>query len=232
MISGDLVPGSGVTPVTGFRMSYSPDTGERAQFQIPIGRFGRENAVSFSAGFLPYELPAMTPGVPQAADGPESTFQRNITHVTAEFARREPFRLDTGSMAAPFAAMRQCVDDLVASWGIDPVAYRGHSQQAQLGGQSNALLAPADGKDAADWNERHMKRILASTPAGRGAIPVRVMLDAAGRPTACALQVAYASESYRQAVCEMLSEVAYRPALDAEGRPVPSFIQIDMRSLK
>jgi hypothetical protein len=30
---------------------------------------------------------------------------------------------------------------------------------------------------------------------------------------------------YRQAVCEMLSEVAYQPALDAEGRPVPSFIQ-------
>lgn len=232
MISGDLVPGSGVNPVIGFRLSYSPDTAERALFQVPIGKFDRDNAVSFKPGFLPYELPAMSPDSLQAADGPESTFQRSITHVTVEFARRAPFRLDTGSMVAPFAAMDRCVDDLVASWGIDPAEYRAHSQQARLGGSSPGLMEPADPSNAAAWNERHKNKILASTPAGRGAIPVRVMLDAAGRPTACALQVSYASEAYEQAVCEMLREVAYRPALDARGHPVASFVQIDMRALK
>jgi hypothetical protein len=226
MISGDLVAGSDAAPLTEFRVGYSPDAAERETMGMIVGKFGDENAVSFGPGFLPDG---------SRAEAARLEFERNTTHMTVAFRGRKPFRLDTGSMAAPLAGMRQCVDDLVASWGIDPAVQRGMTRPPQLvelpEGYTRVKVDLED--DRPGYTERRYQAIATAQARQRtGAVPqagyvmpVRVMIDAAGQPTACVAQVATASERYRQSVCETFAG-PYQPALDAEGRPVASFVQV------
>jgi hypothetical protein len=222
MISGDLVAGGE------FRVSYSPDTGEREPLRMIPGKFQNEDAVSFGPAFLP--------AVPLKSDGPGGEFERSVTHLTVTFRLRKPFRLDTGSMAAPFAAMRQCVDDLMTSWGIDPELLRTQSRPPVLVldklPEGYRLVSVDMQDDRPGYTEREhqaiaraqaRERVWPVTRAGYVA-PVRVMVDATGQPTACVVQVESASEEYRRSVCAGLAG-PYRPALDAEGRPIASLFQ-------
>jgi hypothetical protein len=224
-ISGDLVPGSPSAPIDEFRVAYSPDTRERERMSMPAGKVGDENAVSFGPAFLP--------DAPWAAAKPRE-FERGVTQMTVEFRLHPPFRLDTGNMAEPFAAMHKCIDDLVASWGIDPVQY---STQAR----PPVLLKLPDGYREAkvDLRERHpgptarrfraiaeadAKERMEPVPQAGYVAPVRIMVDASGKPGACVAQVASLDEAQRQAICAQYAG-PYQPALDAAGRPMASFVQ-------
>jgi hypothetical protein len=241
MISGDLVAG------TEFRVAYSPDTRERDPLQMILGKFDGENAVSFGPAFLPVLPPAdpkplaaeQTPGSPREAVLPGTEFERSVTHMTVSFRLRKPFRLDTGSMAAPFAAMHRCVDDLIASWGIDPAQHRARTRPPVLvldelpEGYKQVTVDLRD--DRPGYTEREHQAIARAlarerawpvTRAGYVA-PVRVMVDAAGKSTACVVQIPSASAESRQSLCQQFAG-PYQPALDAEGRPMASFIQFGL----
>jgi hypothetical protein len=239
MLSGDLVAGSDAAPLSEFRVGYSPDTRERDQMVMIVGKFASENAVSFGPGFLPADpaptIPRQTASSSQETDPRGSAFERSVTFMTVEFQRRGPFRLDTGSMAAPFAAMRRCVDDLIASWGIDPAEHWARTQPPILvdlpEGYTRIRVDLED--DRPGYTERRYQAIAKAQARERAGplaragyvVPVRIMVDAAGQPTACVVQVATADEAFRRSVCETWAG-PYRPALDAEGRPIASFVQL------
>jgi hypothetical protein len=229
MISGDLVTGSASAPITEFRVGYSPDTGERERMTMPAGKFAGENAVSFGPGFLP--------DAPWAGSDP-ADFERSVSQMTVEFRLRKPFRLDTGSMATPFAAMHKCIDDLVASWGIDPAEHRNQSRPPMLLALPEGFTAftvdlrdrypgPAERRYRA-IAEADAKRKAGPVPSAGYATPVRIMIDAAGKPTACIVQIDSA-DAYRKSVCERFAG-PYQPALDAQGHPVASFVQLGIDS--
>lgn len=224
-ISGDLVAGSDAAPITEFRVGYSPDTDKREAMSMVVGRLGDQKAISFGPGFLP--------------DAPWSDvrgreFERGVRGMTVDFKGRRPFRLETGSMADPFVVMHQCVDDLVGSWGIDPETHRTLSRPPML------LELPEGYRTVeVDLEESHpgpterryrpiaeeqARRRAGPVPRAGYASPIRVMIDAAGQQTECVAQVASVSEETRQTICERFAG-PYQPALDAEGRPVASFVQ-------
>lgn len=220
MITGDLVQAPAVVPITEVRVGYSPDTLEREQFYAMAGKSGDQKAVSFTSGFLP-DVRTLDPSlsVPQPSleqmkqlDRINGEFARGVTHMTIQFGVRKPLQLATGSMAAPFTAMHRCVDDLVASWGLDPAQQRALSRRP--------LPHPE--------TVREVERNYPPTQAGRGLgafVPVRVMVDEAGQATRCVVQVAVVDEAFRESACKGLSG-SYEPALDAEGRPVASVFQV------
>ena len=240
LISGGLVPGSDAAPMTEFGVSYSPDTGQRDRMTMFVGNLNGQNAVSFGRGFVPE--PAFAS---QHADEAASAFERSVTHMTVAFKLRKPVQLDTGSMAAPFAAMHRCVDDLIASWGIDLAQHRTRSRAPQVAvttesgerafrtnGQDFALVERS-GEAVTERNyprpaDRRAQQFARNAYSSGDLVPVRVMIDAAGQPTACVVQLAQVSEAFRQNACESLKG-PYQPALDAEGRPMASFIQFDLR---
>jgi hypothetical protein len=240
MLSGGLVPGSDAARMTELRVGYSPDSAERERFTLFVGKFGEDNAVSFGRGFLP--------DLPQPAADPAGAFQRSVTHMTLEFKLRKPLQLNTGSMAAPFAAMHRCVDDLIASWGIDPTQHRARSRPplvaltdergerafraTEQGGEPVLELFEQAGEPATERAytgaaERRARTIAAYAYRSGERLPVRVMIDAAGQPTACVVQVAVADEAVRQKVCGRLKG-PYQPALDAAGQPMASFVQVEL----
>ena len=241
MIAGERVVGSDAAPLTEFRVSYSPDTRERDWMQMIVGKLGGENAVSFGPAFLP-DAPyvedkpaALEQASGSDADRPSGDFERSVAHMTVEFRRGQPFRLATGNMAPPFAAMRQCIDDLVASWGIDPAEHRTRSRPPALlelpEGYERVQVDLEDGRPG--YTERQYQAIARAQARDRAGplpragyvVPVRIMIDATGRSTACVVQVATADEAFRRSVCETWAG-PYRPALDAQGQPTASFIQL------
>lgn len=237
MLSGDLVAGSDAAPIREFRVGYSPDTGERPTMIMFKGKFGDDNAVSFGPAFLPDRpFAEWVPSQPQpASDWPGSDFQRSVRHVTVSFGDARPFQLDTGTMAAPFAAMHQCSDDLMTSWGIDPVAHRGRSQPPKLVDlpKGYARVRVDLENDRPGYTERRYQAIARAQASHRAGprpsagfvLPVRIMIDATGQVTACVAQVATADESARRSICEQFGG-PYQPALDGKGQPMASFIQL------
>jgi hypothetical protein len=238
-LSGGLVAGSDAAPLVEYRVGYSPDTGERERMQAIAGKLGDENAVAYANGFLPMSWTATSL---RETDDAVRAFERGITHMTVEFRNRRPFQLATGSMAAPFAAMRRCVDDLISSWGVDPVKYRALSRlplrdlggdrgdRVFTGGDPPALTRRSGEPVGADERlgpvDRRARTIASLAYHSARSIPVRVMIDANGQASACVVQVA-TTEEFRQRACESLMG-AYEPALDAEGRPVASVFQVEI----
>jgi hypothetical protein len=220
LITGDLVQAPTVVPITQLRVGYSPDTLEREPFYAMAGKSGDQKAVSFLRGFLP-DSRTLDPALQVAQPAPEQVqeferisagFERGVTYLTLQFGLRKPLQLNTGSMAAPFTAMRQCVDDLIASWGLDPTQYWALSRRPQPHPET----------------VREVERNYPPAMAGRGLaafVPVRVMVDEAGRATRCVVQVAVVDESFKESACKGLSG-SYEPARDADGRAVASVFQV------
>ncbi|WP_305096742.1 hypothetical protein [Croceibacterium aestuarii] len=214
---GGLVPVSRAVPITELRVGYSPDPGERERFLLRAGTFEGKSAVSFRLGFRPM------------AGQTVEAFEGSVESVTLDFRNFQPIRLETGSMAAPFAAMHRCIDDLVASWGFDPVAHRSLSRPVQIvaAGEGRKILTPEPTSDFPGWAERRRKKATEIVSRDGMMVPVRLMIDADGKPTQCVVQAGYVDDGWRERICASVVRDIYSAALDANGRPVASFIQID-----
>jgi len=217
MISGDPVPRGFNVPITEVRVGYSPDTQRREQLTAMTGTSGETTAASFTGGFLPDPrtldqallVPQPTPEQVKEADRISEEFENAVTHVTVQFGLRKAYQLNTGMMAAPFAAMDKCVDDLISSWGFDPAAHW------------TRMSGPAPIPETLEALQRSFPPRPARDRIG-SFLPVRVSVDETGRATHCVVQLATIEETYKQSICEGLSG-RYVPALDAAGQPIASF---------
>ena len=220
LVSGDLVRAAPIAPVTEIRVGYSPDSGERERFYAMAGTSGDERAVSFTQGFLPDSrtvdaallASVPTPDQQRTLDRLAGEFENRVTHMTIQFERRRPLQLQTGNMAAPFAAMHRCVDDLIASWGFDPAAHWAQSRR------------PVPRPET-------VRSVQRSYPAGMvmsglGAfVPARVSVDETGQATKCVVQVEVVNDQFKRAVCDGLMG-RYEPGLDDTGKPAASLFQV------
>jgi hypothetical protein len=134
-----------------------------------------------------------------------------ITSIGVEFAGRAVI-FETGPLHKPFEALRKCTDNLVKSWGLDPV------QQARLRTHPEPLSSPGG------WITS------ASYPAGmlmsgkQAIVNFRLNVDDKGLPTACEVQRSYADPTFDKVTCTLIMRRArFSPALDANGKAVPSY---------
>jgi hypothetical protein len=225
LIARDLVQAPTVAPLTQVRVGYSPDLRDRAKFFAATGTVGGRQAVWFRSAFLPHERDIKLAG----GIDPYDQFEKNINHITIQFGVRQPLRLVTGSMAAPFAALQKCVDNLIATWGIDPAQHWARTRPVLFGElpEGYKRISPVPKSGHPGYTER---RDVAMAQAIRGngdTYPVRVMVDADGKPTACVVQVTLA-DAYKRSLCEFLAG-PFQPALDAQGNPIKSVYLADAR---
>lgn len=130
--------------------------------------------------------------------------------VTAGFSRN--VRLELDSMEPPITAMQSCVEELVGHWGIDVERHRTMSRRAVPAESPGKWLGRDAFPQGAAWNGR----------GGRTA--VRLMVDETGKPTSCHVQRRAEAEAFNTSACNILMRNGkFRPALDADGRPMPSY---------
>jgi len=122
----------------------------------------------------------------------------------------EPVRIETGSLKAPIGYLQDCTYDLLSYWGIDGQKHR----------KLTSAVVPEDGTTLPGGTIG-----FADFPklAG-GANQVRLMIDAAGKPTSCTIMSPSLDETINAKICKHLMDKAkFKPALDADGQPLASY---------
>lgn len=138
--------------------------------------------------------------------------ERAIQSVTISDTFGSDLTLATGTLHAPMAAMRTCLDELLTHWGIDVEAHRTLSRAAR----------PRN-------YQRMVRSVLSRYPtsmlrAGNSArLRIRLNVDAEGRVSDCNLQLPIEHEDFRDTACRQLGSTRFDPALDAAGNPINSY---------
>lgn len=131
---------------------------------------------------------------------------------------RRAAQLDTGPMADAFAMLRDCANDLLEGWGIDVARHRHLSRPATPVGSPGYWVRGSDYPIS-------MIRKMQS-----GIVRFRLMVGEDGAPTACHIQLSTNPEGFDAAVCDALMQRArFKPALDAEGKPLLSYYRNSVR---
>lgn len=152
------------------------------------------------------------------ADGPSTPTlaeiearEKTVTGITLSKGFDRPFTLQTGAMRKPMDAMRSCMTELLAHWGLDAATQLSLTRKAE----------PLHSDTISRWLNYPYKMALKERS---GVVRARIMVDAEGKPTSCHIQVPAEDPAFEQSACaEIMLHGRFRPALDAHARPVPSY---------
>lgn len=120
--------------------------------------------------------------------------------------------LETGPMNKPLAALRKCSWDTVRQWGLNVEQQKTLSRKLHPKGNAARWFSSSD-------YPRHLLR-----GGHQGLVHSRIMVDLNGKPTSCHIQLSTRPKEFDDVVCkEIMKHASFEPALDAQGKPVPSY---------
>ncbi len=152
--------------------------------------------------------------VPQVTPQQEAA----VTAITFKKPGGKRYRLETGSMGAPLAAMRACTTDLVKAWGYDPAVLESLSRPPLPIGSPGKWLRSNDFPD---------KSLL---QGHNGLVRFRLDVDASGQPVGCTVLYRTNPDEFADLSCKLVLQRAhFTPALDASGEPVKSYYITNIR---
>lgn len=138
--------------------------------------------------------------------------EKAIRSITFKPPGKGRYRLETGSLGAPLAAMRTCTDNLVKSWGYDPAV------QASLKRPATPTSNPASWLGSNDFPTKALMEGM------NGYVKFRLDVDPEGNVSGCRILYRTNPDQFADTSCRLLSKRAkFVPALDAAGRPVKSY---------
>lgn len=135
-----------------------------------------------------------------------------VTSITFKPPGRKPYRLETGSLAPPLAAMRACTDDLLVHWGFDPKV------QATLSRPASPAESPGRWLHSGDFPSG------ALAMGHNGYVQFRLDVDPSGAVYGCRILYRTNPDDFADLSCKLMMQRAKMvPALDSAGKPVKSF---------
>lgn len=138
--------------------------------------------------------------------------EARITGVTVDLRGRRAVRLEFGSLLKPLAQMRLCMDNLVKSWGYDPV------EQAAALRPVGAITAPGGWLSSSDYP------LNAVMNGHNGLVQFRLDVDAEGKVAGCFILSRTSPDDFADITCRAMTRRArLQPALDAKGKPMRSY---------
>ncbi len=138
--------------------------------------------------------------------------EAEVTSITLKRPGGKRYRLETGSLAAPMAAMRACTDDLLVHWGYDPKVEAGLTRQAVPIGNMGSWIR------SEDFPEKALTR------GHNGYVRFRLDVGPDGTVTGCRVLFRTNPDDFADHSCKLLMQRArMTPALDAAGKPVKSY---------
>jgi hypothetical protein len=162
----------------------------------------------------------LTPFVPPAAGTPpgppppydrqqEQAAAKGMTGFVLDNGLNAPIEVDTGDLSQPVAALQKCADDLAGSWGVDP---------AKLQTQKSP---PMPEKGGVGWLPQGTIAFTDFGKLGGGSNQVRLMVDAGGKPTGCAIHWPTLDQTTNDKICKsLMANARFTPAKDADGQPM------------
>lgn len=149
---------------------------------------------------------------PEAMPVLDPAREAQVTAIGFKKPGGKRYRLETGSMAAPLAAMRNCTTDLVKTWGYDPAV------------EEHLTRRPVPVESPAKWlgtNDFPDKAVIGGH---NGIVRFRLDVDPTGTPTGCRVLNRTNPDDFADLSCKLLMKRArFTPALDGAGKPVKSY---------
>lgn len=144
--------------------------------------------------------------------------QNAIDELRLQLAFKDDLNLKLGSMDAPMKAMRACLDELVAHWGLDVEVQRSLSRKVTPEAFPSKWISSGD-------YPPHLKRY-----GYQGLVAFRIIVNEEGQPTDCVVQSATEPTEFADIACKRLMRNAtFQPALNSAGEPVASYWQNTIR---
>jgi hypothetical protein len=126
--------------------------------------------------------------------------------------RGKQYRLMTGPLDKPLAALRTCQTDLVKHWGYDPEVQASLTRKPKPKGNPGTWARPGDFPSGPLSNGRS------------GRVKIRLDVDPAGGVTGCNVLAQTIPTDFGVTTCRILARRGrFDPALDKDGKPVRSF---------
>ena len=141
-----------------------------------------------------------------------------IRNLTINRPLRRAVIMETGPMRKPLEALGKCIDNLMASWGVDVNKHK------------NLMRKAAPAEDPKRWvvsADYPLKMLAAGQPA---IVEFRLSVGIDGKPTACHIQSSTRPKEFDNAVCKsVMRRAQLNPALDSEGKPIASYYRNTVR---
>ena len=151
-----------------------------------------------------------------ASVGPER--ESAIRNLTITKPLRRTIIMETGPMRKPLEALGLCIDNLMASWGIDVEKHKLLTQPVK------PLTSPGRWIVSTDYP---VNMLSAGQPA---IVEFRMSVGTDGNPASCHIQSTTRPKEFDKAVCgSLMKRARFAPALDAEGKPLASFYRNSVR---
>lgn len=156
----------------------------------------------------PKDVAALRASLETAEFLTEAERAATVDEITLRGAFREELTLKFGPLGAPIRGLSECMDDLLAQWGIDVEAHK-------------TLSRPATPD-----NLTRVARVM-DYPPGRmlesDQLNVRLAIDETGRITGCHVQMQLGEPAFAERTCASLEDLDFDPALDKDGKPIASY---------
>ncbi|MFL6863331.1 MAG: energy transducer TonB [Allosphingosinicella sp.] len=130
--------------------------------------------------------------------------------VSVEKKGREFIRIPVPDAAKAMAATRECENDLLKRWGVDPIVFR-------------TLKTPPKPISEINWFSESDYPSAALRKGATGKVYARVNVSAEGKVTGCDPVISSGSPDLDRTTCGLIMRHGhYEPAISAGGRPVAS----------
>lgn len=169
---------------------------------IPLTEAQKEtNKLAYKKGLSPPEWPS-----------PTEAQEAAISYIEIRKRSSPAYILETGSLGPVMKIMRDCTDELLRQWGVDPERHK-------------ALTRPATPKTRfTNWitSDDYPRDMLER--GSRAVVQFRLHVNEQGEATVCHIQQSTRPAAFDQAVCKaLIRNAAFDPALDANGVALPSY---------
>ena len=212
-----MASGTGLTPDRARSFSYSFDPLEKKEVDRPLfGDMETGGTIwQFNAGLIPQDaLEALAKAGATAAQvkAVETRFAKQAESVTLKIGNKAPVTLRTGHLDKGLAAMDECLDNLVTSWGYDPAEIAEIVTWPQPVGRITSWF------NSRDYPDEALRKNLS------GKVRFRLGIDEAGAIETCTIQAAYSDPAFAETVCnEFARKGKFTPATNADGQAVKSY---------
>lgn len=212
--TGLILVGDGIKAFRGAdQIGYTLLPGQAERSALPVRSRTADGKQYLNLGTVtltPFTPPA--PGTPPAPPpmydrAAEQAAGKGITAIALTKGMTTPARIETGELGAPIQVLQECADDLVKSWGVDP--------------KSTAAMPVGGG---AGWLPQGTIPYYDFAKMAGGANQVRLMIDAAGKPTKCAIYQPTLGAALNDKICSLLmANGKFMPAKNAAGEAVAGY---------
>lgn len=141
----------------------------------------------------------------------QQEFAGKTTAIEIVPRKSRPVVLETGAMGEAFKAFEKCSRDSLRDWGIDPDL-------------EDRIVRPVWAIGVKSWFSPSDYPVAMRQSGDEADIKLRLLVDAAGRPTKCTVVSRFKQKSFDKVVCDVVMRRArLAPAELADGTKVPSY---------